>query len=153
MIPTKNLRTPDEIVTRMMELSEKQYNCSQILMALFLDQEQIENPDLLRAMSGLGDGCGFFKETCGILTGGASVLGLYAGKGGDQESESDHFLPMLEELGDWFGRETAKNFKGTRCMDIAGDLAGTPEVKQICGGLLFRTHSKINEILGYYNLS
>ena len=38
-------------------------------------------------------------------------------------------------------------------MDIAGDLAGTPEVKQICGGLLFRTHSKINEILGYYNLS
>ncbi len=147
---TQNMRTPDEIVTRMIELSEKQYNCSQILMTLFLDQEQKDNPDLLRAMSGLGDGCGFFRETCGIMTGGASVLALYAGKGSDQEFESDDLLPMLEELGDWFSQETAKNFKGTRCKDIAGDLVGTPEVKQICGGLIFQTYNKINEILDSY---
>ena len=151
MKPTKNLRTPDEIVTRMIDLSEKQYNCSQILMALFLEQEQKESPDLMRAMSGLGDGCGFFKETCGILTGGASVLALYAGKGSDQESESDQLLPMLEDLGDWFRQETAKKFNGTRCKDIAGDLVGTPEVKQICGGLIFQTFTKINEILVSYN--
>ena len=144
------MKTPDEIVTRMIELSEKQYNCSQILMALFLEQEQKENPDLMRAMSGLGDGCGFFMETCGILTGGASVLALYAGKGSDQETESDHLLPMLEELGDWFRQETQKKFEGTRCKDIAGDLVGTPEVKQICGGLLFQTFTKINEILHAY---
>ena len=145
---TKNLPTPDEIVTRMIELSEKQYNCSQILMALFLDQERKENPDLMRTMSGLGDGCGFFKETCGIMTGGACILALYAGKGSDDESESDRLLPMLEEFGDWFRQETTNKFNGTRCEDIAGDLVGTPEVKQICGGLLFQTYTKINEILG-----
>lgn len=148
MIP--KMRTPDEIVARMIELSEKQYNCSQILMSLFLEQDQKQNPDLMRAMSGLGDGCGFFQETCGIMTGGAGILALYAGKGSDQESESDHLLPMLEELGDWFRYETQKNFKGTRCKDIAGDLVGTPEVKQICGGLIFQTYNKINEILGSY---
>jgi len=147
---TPKTRTPDEIVTRMIDLSEKQYNCSQILMALFLEQEQKENPDLMRAMSGLGDGCGFFMETCGIMTGGASVLALYAGKGNGQESESDHLLPMLQELGDWFRQETTQKFKGTRCKDIAGDLVGTPEVKQICGGLIFQTYNKINELLDSY---
>ncbi len=148
---TKTLKTPDEIVARMIELSEKQYNCSQILMALFLEHEQKENPDLMRAMSGLGDGCGFFKETCGIMTGGASVLALYAGKGSDHETESDHLLPMLEDFGDWFRQETAKNFNGTRCKDIAGDLVGTPEVKQICGGLIFQAYTRINEILVSYH--
>ena len=84
------------------------------------------------------------------MTGGASVLAMYTGKGSDQEIESDDLLPMLEELGDWFSQETAKNFKGTRCKDIAGDLVGTPEVKQICGGLIFQTYNKINEILDSY---
>lgn len=149
----KSMRTPDEVVTRMIELSEKQYNCSQIIMALFLEQEKKENPDLMRAMAGLGDGCGFFMETCGIMTGGASVLAFYGGKGADNETESDHLLPMLEDLGDWFRRKTAKRYNGTRCKDIAGDLVGTPEVKQICGGLIFQGYNKINEILTTYNVN
>lgn len=144
------LRTPDEVVMRMMELAEKQYNCSQIIMTLFLDQEKKEAPDLMRAMAGLGDGCGFFRETCGIMTGGASVLALYGGKGADNETESHHLLPMLEDLGDWFRRETGKRYHGTRCRDIAGDQVGTPEAKQICGGLIFQTYFKINEILNAY---
>ncbi len=62
-------------------------------------------------------------------------------------------LPMLEELGDWLRQETERKFKGTCCKDIAGDLVRTPEVKQICGGLILQTYNKINEIneiLGYY---
>ena len=149
----RKLKTPEETVHRMIELSEQHYNCSQILMALFLDQEEKKNPDLLRAMSGLGDGCGFFNETCGILTGGASVLALYGGKGADTESESAYLLRMLEDLNDWFQKETEKSFSGTRCREIAGDLVGTPEVKQICGGLIFQTYQKINEILTAYDVT
>ena len=108
----KRMRTPDEVVTRMIGLAEKRYNCSQILMALFLEQEKKENPDLLRAMAGLGDGCGFFNETCGIMTGGASVLAFYRGKGSDNEIESDHLLPMLEDLGDWFAGKPKKSLMG-----------------------------------------
>ena len=140
-------RTPDEVVGRMIDLAEKKYNCSQIMMGLFLEQEQKENPDLLRAMSGLGDGCGFFHETCGIMTAAASVFGLYAGKGVDSEEESDHLLPMLEEFGDWFRRETVEKYKGTRCKEIVGDQVGTPEGKQICGTLIFEAYNQINAIL------
>ena len=68
-------KSADEIVMRMIELAEKNYNCSQIMMILALDREGRENPDLVRAMSGLGDGCGFFKETCGIMTAAASITG------------------------------------------------------------------------------
>jgi hypothetical protein len=46
-------RSTEEIINRMIELAEKSYNCSQILMILALDQEGKENADLVRAMSGL----------------------------------------------------------------------------------------------------
>jgi C_GCAxxG_C_C family probable redox protein len=140
-------KSADEIVMRMIELAEKNYNCSQIMMILALDQEAREHPDLVRAMSGLGDGCGFFKETCGIMTAAAAILSWYAGKGSDSETESEKLLPMLEELGDWFQDEISEKYQGTRCEDIVGDLVGTEEGKQICGGIIFLTYNKVNEIL------
>ena len=144
-------KSADDIVMRMIELAGKNYNCSQIMMILALDQEGKQNPDLVRAMSGLGDGCGFFNETCGIMTAAASILSWYAGKGTDSETESDKLLPMLEELGDWFQQEVAEKYRGTRCKDIAGDLVGTEDGKQICGGIIFQTYGKINEILAANN--
>ena len=140
-------KSSDEIVMRMIELAGKNYNCSQIMMVLALDQKGRENPDLIRAMSGLGDGCGFFNETCGIMTAAASILSWYAGKGADSETESETLLPMLQELGDWFQDEISEKYQGTRCKDIVGDLVGTEEGKQICGGIIFQTYNKVNEIL------
>ena len=143
----KKKKSTEEIINRMIELAEKNYNCSQILMILALDQESLENADLVRVMSGLGDGCGFFKETCGIMTGAACLIAWYAGKGSDDERESEKLLPMLQDLGDWFQAQIGDKYKGTRCEDIVGDLVGTTEGKQICGGVLFQTFEKVNEIL------
>ena len=140
-------KSADEIVMRMIELAEKNYNCSQIMMILALDQEGKNNPGLVRAMSGLGDGCGFFKETCGIMTAAASILSWYAGKGADNETESEKLLPMLQDLGDWFHQEIGGKYQGTRCQEIVGDLVGTEVGKQICGGIIFQTYAKVNEIL------
>ena len=140
-------KTADGLVTRMIELAENKYNCSQIMMILALEQEGRENPDLVRAMSGLGDGCGFFNETCGIMTGAASILAWHAGKGSDEEVESEKLLPMLEDLGDWFRHEIAARYNGTRCKEIVGDLVGTDDGKQICGTIIFQTFGKVNEIL------
>lgn len=147
----RKVKSQDEIATRMIELSVNDYNCSQILMALALDQAGKENPDLVRSMSGLADGCGFFKETCGAMTSAASIFALYAGKGADDETESKNLLLMLQEYGDWFQEEIGGKFQGTRCKDIAGDLVGTPEVKQICGGVVFQSYNKVNEILASYD--
>ena len=141
------IKSPDEMVNRMIQLAENKYNCSQIMMILALEQQGRENPDLVRAMSGLGDGCGFFKETCGIMTGAASILAWHAGKGADDEKESEKLLPMLETLGDWFQQEIAAKYNGSRCNDIVGDLVGTEDGKQICGSIIFQTFGKVNEIL------
>ena len=151
MVVDKKQKSTAEIINRMIELADKNYNCSQILMILALDQEGKKNADLVRAMSGLGDGCGFFKETCGIMTGAACLISWYAGKGSDGERESEKLLPMLQDLGDWFQGQIGDKYKGTHCEDIVGDLVGTPEGKQICGGLLFQTFQKVNEILEAYD--
>ncbi len=151
MVAGKNKKLTEEIINRMIELAEKSYNCSQILMILTLDQAGKDNADLVRAMSGLGDGCGFFKETCGIMTGAACLIAWYAGKGSDGEVESEMLLPMLQDFGDWFQAQVGEKYMGTRCEDIVGDLVGTPEGKKICGDLLFQTFQKVNEILAAYN--
>ena len=142
-------KSTDEMVNRMIQLAENKYNCSQIMMVLALEQEGRENSELVRAMSGLGDGCGFFNETCGIMTGAASILAWHAGKGADDEEESEKLLPMLEELGDWFRQVIAAKYSGTKCKEIVGDLVGTDDGKQICGSIIFQTFGKVNEILAY----
>ena len=147
MASDRRQKSPDEIVNRMIQLAENSYNCSQILMILALEEVSKENPDLIRSMSGLGDGCGFFRETCGIMTGGACMLSWHAGKGSDSEEESDKLLPMLQEFGDWFQQEVGSKYNGTRCKDIVGDQVGTQEGKQICGGIIFQSFTKLNEIL------
>lgn len=149
--PEKKMkRSRDEIINRMIQLAEKKYNCSQIMMGLTLEQEDKENTGLIRAMSGLGNGCGFFNETCGVMTSAASLLSWYGGKGADGEIESEKVLPMLQELGEWFQQQTSAKYKGTRCKDIVGDQVGTPTGKQICGGLIVETYTKVNEILTTY---
>lgn len=152
--PEKKMkRSSDEIINRIIQLAEKKYNCSQIMMSLTLEQEDKENAGLVRAMSGLGNGCGFFKETCGVMTSAASLLAWYGGKGSDGEVESEKLLPMLQELGEWFQQKTSSKFKGTSCKDIVGDQVGTPAGKQVCGGLIFETYNKVNEILKSYGFS
>ena len=150
MAEEQGRRTGGDTVARMIELAENNYNCSQIIMILALDTQGKEEPDLVRAMSGLANGCGFFDETCGILTASACVLSWYAGKGSDREEESEKLLPMLQELGDWFRKEIEGTFESTRCSDIVGDLVGTTEGKEICGRLLLKTHKKTFELLDSY---
>jgi hypothetical protein len=78
---------------------------------------------------------------------GVSILALYGAKGTDSEEESEKLLLMVEEYGEWFEADVGKQYGGTRCIDITKELAGTPDVKQICGGLVFMAHKKLNEIL------
>jgi C_GCAxxG_C_C family probable redox protein len=144
------MKTEHEVATSMLELAEKNYNCSQIMMAVALEEAGRNNTDLVRSMSGLADGCGFFNETCGAMTGGAAIIAIHAARGDDSETESEHLLPMLQELGDWFQEKIGGKYQGTRCKDVAGDLVGTLEAKQICGGVVFDTYNKVNEILKSY---
>jgi sulfite reductase beta subunit-like hemoprotein len=134
----------DQILMRMLELSYNGYYCSQILILLALDAQGKSNPDLIRAMGGLANGHGAESGTCGILTGAACLLSLYAGKGSDDEREDEQLKYLLQDLTDWFDRTVGERYGGTSCGTIVGDRS---EVRQRCGAITAETYAKVMELL------
>ncbi len=134
----------DELL-RMLELSGQGFHCSQILLFLGLDAQGKRNPDLIRAMSGLAGGVGFAGDICGALTGGACLLGLYAGRGTPEEEDHPRLNLMIHELVEWFSREYAEQCGGIHCEDIIGDVSGKQST--ICSGIVTRTYDQVKTIL------
>jgi hypothetical protein len=136
----------DDTMIRMMRLAQKDYTCSQILILLALEARGEQNPALVRAGAGLAYGCGTGKGSCGVLTGGSCVIALFAGKGSDEEQESDKFTLMLQDLSDWFSEHVGNKYGGIECQAIVGD-EGPTAARQRCGAILGETYAKVMEIL------
>ena len=130
---------------RIFELSLEGYGCSQLLVRLALEAQEKDNPDLLRAVSGLHGGVGQSGKLCGALTGGACALSLYAGRGGPGEEEDPSMVPMIRALVDWFEATYGGRYSGVDCARILGGddrnrLARCPEI-------ILAVHEKAREIL------
>lgn len=136
----------DDTLIRMLQLGQKGYNCSQIIILLGLELRGETNPGLVRAMSGLAYGCGSGRGSCGVLTGGCCLLALCAGKGDDSETASDRLDLMLQELNDWFVQRTGCLEADMSCNAIVGD-DGPAASRQRCGAIVADTYSKVMEIL------
>ena len=136
-----------EQMFRMFELAQQGFYCSQILLLLGLEAQGKDNPELIRAMSGLAGGLGFSGLTCGALTGGACLLGLYAGKGTPGESEHPRFQIMVNELVEWFKEEVGSSCGGINCEDILGEDLQYKVVSVQCGNIVSNTYEKVWEIL------
>jgi hypothetical protein len=134
----------DPIGDRIVELSLDGYFCSQILMILALEAQGREDPDLVRAMTGLALGGGQGKGTCGGLAGGACVIGLHAGKGNDDEDPAELLWKMLGELWSWFDDEVGSAYGGVGCNEIMAD--GAPRTQR-CATIVSRTYARVMEIL------
>lgn len=121
--------------------------CSQIMLKLALDLEGQENADLLRVMGGLCNGIGGSQKTCGVLTSGIGIFGLYAGKGITNEYPEANYGSMVCEFASWFDWR----FESTECMDIVGvrefSRNGSIEYPIKCGDILLESFDKIGEIL------
>ena len=76
-----------DLYERIIELSSMGYHCSQMIMILTLETIGEENPQLVKALGGLGGGIGYCGDTCGCLTGGACAIGLFLGNLAPQEKE------------------------------------------------------------------
>ncbi|QDR79680.1 DVU_1555 family C-GCAxxG-C-C protein [Sporomusa termitida] len=134
-----------ETFFQLMELSQAGFYCSQILLIIGLEAQGKENPDLVRAMSGLNGGLGFCGKTCGALTGGACLIGLYAGKGTAEEMEDSRLNDMIRELVGWFEQENLPRFGSINCHDI---LEGNPANRMSrCPQLVMQTLDKVRDIL------
>ena len=127
------------------DLRKQGFYCSQILILQGLSMMGKSNPDLVRAMHGLAGGVGFSGELCGALTGGASLLGLYAGKGMPEEEEDPRLDFMANDLVNRFKSEYGEQFGGIRCAEI---LAGDYQNKAIrCPILINGVLQKAKDLL------
>lgn len=129
---------------RVAELMLKGYRCSHIMVQIGLDGQARQNPDLLRAMSGLasGMGCGL---ACGVLTGGCCLIAMYAGMDGQTHEEHALLSVMLEEYTDWFRDEFGQRYGGTDCKQI---IRNDPRLRnERCPDLILAAVHKAREIL------
>jgi C_GCAxxG_C_C family probable redox protein len=137
-----------EELMRMMELKQQGFYCSQVLLLMGLQDRGESNPALIRAARGLAGGVGFSGEICGALTGGACLLGLFAGKGLAEEPDDPRLDQMVQELVKWFKEEYGREYGGIRCDDIlAGESAN---MRARCPGLVVGTYQKASELLQTY---
>jgi hypothetical protein len=136
----------DDLTIRMMQLSARGYCCSQILALLALETQGRENSDLVRALAGLCLGGGNSGGTCGVLSGAACLLALYAGKGSDGERTDERLPLMYAELTDWFSDIVGGAYGGVRCADILGDGERQPQPGR-CGPILHSTYQQVQKIL------
>jgi C_GCAxxG_C_C family probable redox protein len=130
---------------QLMVLRQQGFYCSQILILQGLEMMGRSNPNLVRAMHGLAGGLGFSGELCGALTGGACLVGLYAGKGTPEQEQDPRLLFIIEDLVKWFKAEYTEQFGGIRCEEI---LAGNnPNQSMRCPILVAGVLQKVKELL------
>lgn len=139
----------DDLTFRIFKLSAAGFCCTQIILKLALDDEGTENDDLIRAAQGLCKGIGNTQKTCGVLSGGIGVLGMYAGKGNEREYSKENFSRMIQYYCEWFEEE----FGATDCQQLIGVTKFETEDQSYqvkCGDIMVKCYSKIYEILSEY---
>ena len=134
-----------EDTDRMRELKQQGFFCSQILIILGLELQGKTNPDLVRSMHALAGGLGFTGDLCGALTGGACLLGLYAGKGQPDQAEDPRLMFMIEDLVKWFKEGCGAQYGGICCDDILQDSAKNQLTR--CPVLVAGTFQKVKDLL------
>ncbi len=144
------------VLLKILPLMREGYCCSQLLMHLLLDGAGQENPQLMRAMHALCFGLGGSEGTCGLLTGGACVLGCFAGRASSDESSNSSLAPMVHEYQQWFTEHT--KCSGT-CHQVLENLENIyNEPLQLsskharCGYLLADCWGKIFDLLDSYEV-
>ena len=137
----------DDIDPKLEELIEAGYECSQILLAMGLHRQGKTNWDLIRSAEGLKGGLGYSGKTCGALTGGACLLGLYAGRGPENEDPNSELDPMILELVEWFEETIGKQYGGINCDQITATCLDNEELSLTCIPIVMKIYDKVEEIL------
>lgn len=130
---------------RMLELAQQGFHCSEILLFMGLEAQEKTDPDLIRTVSALAGGVGFSGETCGALTGGACLIGLYSGRGAPEEEDDPRMKVMVQDLVEWFSNKYGETYGGIRCRDITHDDPTIPPTR--CPRIVGGTYQKVKSLL------
>ena len=138
----------DDIALRILQLSGQGFCCSQILITLSLEDMGEDNVPLVRAMAGLCEGSGT-GELCGVASGAACVMALYAAKGSAGEQALECYPLLLAQFMDWF-KQSATSWGGIRCDDIVAASGGRKP--ELCGTILLRARETVLGILAEHGI-
>ncbi len=127
------------------ELMSSGFTCSQILLLMGLESIGKKNPDLIRSMHALTGGIGFTGHLCGALSGGACLLGLYAGKGEADEELDERLFIMVGDLVDWYKEEYGMKYGGIDCNQILGGNLSNYPIR--CPEIIDSIYQKVKELL------
>lgn len=132
---------------RMIQRVQQGFHCSEILLFAGLEAQKKTNPDLIKAVSALAGGVGFSGEICGALTGGACLLGLYNGRGHENEIADKNLNIMVSELVDWFSSKYGNRYGGIKCREITEDDSRNQPQRcpQIVSGVLKKVKLLLHE--------
>jgi C_GCAxxG_C_C family probable redox protein len=133
----------EDVIFQLMRLKTKGYCCAQMILILALEAQGKTNTDLVRSAGGLCFGINWSGEVCGALSGGACVISLYTGKGGDEETPDSRHMTMIGELVEWFTKAADDEYGGTRCHEI---IEKFPD-RSICGRIVADIYGKCMDIL------
>lgn len=133
------------VAERIAQLRAQGFQCSQILLILGLEHQGKKNPDLVRAMAGLANGLGNCGKVCGVLTGSACLLGLYAGRGELEEQKNSELEDMISDLVTWFEEKYGNAYGGIDCGIIVNDDPWNRMLR--CPNMVIETYMKVQEIL------
>ncbi len=126
-------------VERLYELMQKGMCCSQVLVQMGLESKNSENPELIRAVSGLCRGMQS-GMVCGALTGGACLVSLLKPEG------AAAFL--INDLVEWFREEYGEVYGGVNCSDIlSGDISKS---NLVCPDIIVAVYIKVKTLLEEY---
>jgi hypothetical protein len=129
------------------ELKAQGFYCSQIILLMGMELQGKVNPDLVKAVQALAGGVGFTGHLCGAFTGGACLLGLYAGKGKPEQEEDERLNLMILDLEDWFTQTTGARYNGLDCdLILDGNRANIPlRCPEIIQGVFQKTKELLVE--------
>jgi len=129
---------------KIIELLAQKFHCSQIMMKIGMDALEIDEPNLVKAMTGLAGGLGGCGKNCGALTGGVAMISLFAGRGTPEEEAAPELEEMISQFLAWF----EEAYGSADCGDIIqGDKANIPAT---CPQLICAACRKALEILENY---
>lgn len=134
------------------QLAKEGFCCSQIMVLLDLRQREIENPQLIKALTGLCGGMGGAGKACGALTGGTCLLGLYGGKASADEEKNENLSQAIKDYLAWFEESQGH----LDCRDILGEetfeAMGQGVYPVSCGNIMSAAYRKLRELIDEYEL-
>lgn len=117
------MATKEEMVKEAREAFLSGCNCAQSTAVPFADCCGITKDAMLKLASGLGGGVAGLKQTCGIVTGMALVIGMK--KGSADPKDADNKAMVKNDL-QALANEFVSKFDSTLCAELTAKLEKDP---------------------------